>query len=239
VVIAPDHSLSYKWKKHTPDGDTITIGEDSNMLVIKVGRDSDTSYFCEISTDKRLILTFNTCIFTPIGEFRVHLDIHLTYILKTWNSNDAHVTVENVDETIISHMEYLLAIINQPTSKDRPDGKFQRHQAFKNVGPREFGRSIEVQTFGESYFGEDNVLDLKGSLYRSINRIRSENTIITNQYIDYVLFPELLTKMIMDMEKCSFDRATAIGYNREGEESILSENWENCFTQTTKKNRKQ
>jgi hypothetical protein len=62
------------------DALTHKVPEDSNMLILKVGRDSEASYFCEISIDKCLILTSKTCIFTPFGEFKVHLNIHLKYI---------------------------------------------------------------------------------------------------------------------------------------------------------------
>ena len=90
------------------------------------------------------------------------------------------------------------------------------HQAyFKNWSKKNFTNWKEIIQVGAYYFEEESLEDF----ILEICQVYEKRFSI--RYITDVLVEEAVTKLIMDMEHCSYDQATAIAYAKAGEQKTL------------------
>ncbi|XP_078355535.1 uncharacterized protein LOC144658761 [Oculina patagonica] len=147
-------------------------------------------------------------------------------------------TIESLLEKVKSMRPLLLEITKTPRSKERPEERYQRHQAYLNIAMKNF-RKYQMVEFGLKYFGVDYYCEFIKEVNQVLYWMFTERTpnkpgnlflpprqfINLPQdidpsgmegfyYIQNVLAEEAVTSVIMELEGCDYQMATglAIGH---------------------------
>ena len=140
------------------------------------------------------------------------LGANLLEILEHWNDINIAIDIQKSMEYLVP---YLDDIARQPANSKKSEGKFQRHQAYLNWSKNNFTNWKEIIQVGAFYFEKESLEDF----VLEICQVYEKRFSIP--YITDVLVEKAVTKLIMDMEHCSYDRATAIAYAKAGEQKTL------------------
>lgn len=188
--------MTLTWKKETSDGDLITLEETSNMLTLTADIDSEASYYCEISDLSGATVSSNYCYLTTT-LLRSSVDDRIELLLKSWQIS--LVSIQDIEQAIEETKPFMESIVQTPPSAKPVRNELERHVAYLDTTVTEHHRSREVVTPGLYYFTEEPVEDLLQMLSHVVlTEIVDNCKIITKDYIVTVLFPEVITKLIMN-----------------------------------------
>ena len=143
------------------------------------------------------------------------------------------VTPKMVEERVKTMKDYLLEIAGVPPSEDTPPPHLERHQAWLLFGGyHKHYKNLETYDFGANtfcYYIFPDVMRQLENLFQAKPKQRKGFVplmacmdtflkydlpeYIPDQcyYVNTVLVFEVVTKIIMDLEKCSYEMATGIG----------------------------
>ncbi|KAL9966357.1 hypothetical protein ACROYT_G024413 [Oculina patagonica] len=143
------------------------------------------------------------------------------------------VTPQMVEEKVTAMKGYLLDIASAPPSEDTPPPHLERHQAWLLLGGyQKWYKDLETFTLGGDTFSYDIIPDVMRLINDMFQTQRKPTVGFTPlmacmdtflkydfpdfvldkcYYVTHVLTYEALTKLIMDMEDCSYEEATGIG----------------------------
>ena len=143
------------------------------------------------------------------------------------------VTPQMVEERVKDMKDYLLQIAGVPPSEDKPLPHLERHQAWLLLGGYQKNyKNLETYDLGAntfSYYIFPDVMRHLESLFKTkpkprkgfVPLLASLDTFLKYDlpeyipdqcyYVSTVLVFEAVTKIIMDLEKCSYEMATGIG----------------------------
>ena len=147
------------------------------------------------------------------------------------------ISPEEVKDRVIAMKDYLKSIAETPPAESVPQPHLERHQAWILLrGSTKHYRKYETYTLGAdtfSYFIYPDVLREVDNLFKQ--RFKKPKGFVPpfaefeaflkynlpeyirdqGRYITSVLAYEAVTKIIMDLEKCSYEKATGIGLGEE------------------------
>ena len=87
---------------------------------------------------------------------------------------------------------------------------------------------------GNDYFTMSTVTDIAHTTTEVFRR-KGLNSV---DYVQKVIIPEVITKLIMDRENCSYERATALAYGRDGEKTTFLDEWDKVVRRSQAKSKR-
>ena len=114
---------------------------------------------------------------------------------------------------------YIEDIVNQTPKEEKPDKQYQVNVAMHTLygsHMTEFRRLEDCSVMATDYFTMSTVTEIA----HTITEIFRRKSLKSVDYVQKVIIPEVITKLIMDRENCSYERATALAYGRDGEDNF-------------------
>ena len=137
-------------------------------------------------------------------------------LIKSWHVS--FVRIEDIEQTINKMKPYLLAIVKTPPSTKPVRKEIERHITYLSSTITERHHNREQAMPGTYYFTEETVEELLETMSHVITAATTKYSFVNFDYIISVLFPEMIIKLIINRENCTYEQATLLAYNQRQKE---------------------